>query len=128
MREAYTTEERAKICENTKAIILYLIEKSYALRYPVDIHFGEQETFCDGTTESRYHITINPNCTISGRIGNLGITFDESKKDTSYTTSVYSRTDYAVAMMKNWGLIKAHLFTAMQKQQEELNLINNFTV
>ena len=122
----YTNEERAKIYENLDKIKAYLDELRPNVRESITVDFGPIKTYANFEREQAYHITVDKN-EIRGRSGGLVFDFSNANKGT-YETSAYTRLDYAVALIQNWGYVKSTVNTEIQNQKKMLDDINNFEI
>ena len=121
----YTMEEKEKIRENVNAIIAYIQTLQPGLRDRITIDFGKWETY-GWERERECHLTVYPN-EICGRMGGLGIVFSEDE-GSSLCASVYRWFGYTIQLIQNWPRIKQELLSEIEKQNQKLADIQNFTV
>ena len=123
----YTQAEKEKIYANLDAIKSYIETNIQPhITSKVEVDFGAIKGYIDGTRENEFHIYVYPDG-ICGRIGGLGISFERNPKDI-YKPTAYKHLDFAVGLIKEWHMIKSTLHTAVQKEAEIRNAINNFEI
>lgn len=124
----YNQDEREKICAHLDAIKAYIErEIQPKITSEVKVDFGQMKTYYHGDREKEFHLYVSPR-NISGRIGGLGLNFERTPTSSSYGATAYQHLDYVVGLLQEWHSIKATLHTAVQKEAETRNVINNFEV
>ena len=123
----YTQAEKEKIHANLDAIKAYIqreIQPNITDRVVVD--FGNMKSYLNGDREKEYHLYVSPK-SLSCRIGGLGFDFVNAG-ESSYSATAYTQLDYAVELIRDWQSIKSILNTAIQRENDTRNAINNFYI
>lgn len=123
----YTQEEKNKIHDNLDKIKEYLETLQPQIRERITIDFGEFKTYVNGDREKEFHLSVDKE-NISGRSGGLYMEYAREHTSSSTSASIYSRLDYAVALIQNWHHVKMEINTRIAQQNTTIAAINNFEV
>lgn len=123
----YTQTEKEKIHANLDAIKSYIQREIQPhITDKITVDFGNMKTYMNGDRENEFHLYVCPK-EITCRIGGLCFDFEKSEA-ISYSATAYNQLEYAVELIKDWQGIKSILNTAIQRENDTRNAINNFYI
>lgn len=129
----YTKEEIELMKANTKQIIGYLETLRPRLRETVTITFGDTAVrrgdYGFPVREPEFEIHVGMKC-MCGHSGGLRIDFSGEERS-SYAVSIYSSgfgVEYMAKLIRDWHMIKSKLISAIDRQEEDVLSLHNFSL